>query len=116
MGKGPLATSCSPLVPSVKPTGSPVVVVGFQAGQRAKMAEDTLTTSGIGRHGAKRLPSVDVDSFNIELKDDEGYLGDRASKGAFRNMLDTLRKPLKKNGDDPLGKKPAQDIGKNELY
>jgi len=45
------------------------------------MAEDTLTTSGIGRHGATRLPSVDVDSFNIELKDDDGYLGDRASKG-----------------------------------
>jgi len=36
------------------------------------MAEDTLTTSGIGTHGATRLPSVDVDSYNIELKDDEG--------------------------------------------
>src|SRR5580692_4311534 len=72
---------------------------------RAKMAEDTLTTSGIGRHGATRLPSVDVDSFNIELKDEDGYLGDRASKGAFRKILDTLREPLKKNGEDPLGKK-----------
>ena len=48
------------------------------------MAEDTLTTTGIARHGATRLPSVDVDSFNIELKDDDGFLGDRASKGAFR--------------------------------
>jgi hypothetical protein len=66
------------------------------------MAEDTLTISGIGRHGATRLPSVDVDSFNIELKDDDGYLGDRASKGAFRKILDALREPLKKNGDDPL--------------
>jgi len=44
------------------------------------MAEDTLTTSGIGRHGATRLPSVDLDSFNIELKDDDGFLGDRASR------------------------------------
>src|SRR6195256_909495 len=79
------------------------------------MAEDTLTTSGIGRHGATRLPSVDVDSFNIELKDDDGFLGDRASKGAFRQILDTLRKPLKKNGDDPLGSKAAEDIGKGEL-
>ncbi|MGA9331087.1 MAG: ROK family protein, partial [Bradyrhizobium sp.] len=59
------------------------------------MAEDTLTTVGIGRHGAARLPSVDVDSFNIELKDDDGFLGDRASKGAFRKILDDLRKPLK---------------------
>jgi predicted NBD/HSP70 family sugar kinase len=79
------------------------------------MAEDTLTTSGIGRHGATRLPSVDVDSFNIELKDEDGFLGDRASKGAFREILDSLRKPLKKNGEDPLGSKSAEAIGKNAL-
>ena len=79
------------------------------------MAEDIATTTGIARHGATRLPSVDVDSFNIELKDDEGFLGDRASKGAFRKILETLRKPLKKNGDDPLGKKAAENIGKSEL-
>jgi predicted NBD/HSP70 family sugar kinase len=79
------------------------------------MAEDTITTTGIARHGAARLPSVDVDSFNIELKDDEGFLGDRASKGAFRQILDTLRKPLKKNGDDPLGNKSAAAIPKSAL-
>jgi predicted NBD/HSP70 family sugar kinase len=79
------------------------------------MADDTLTTAGIGRHGANRLPSVDVDSFNIELKDDDGFLGDRASKGAFQRILDGLRKPLKKNGDDPLGKKATDEIGKSTL-
>jgi predicted NBD/HSP70 family sugar kinase len=79
------------------------------------MAEDTLTTTGIARHGAMRLPSVDVDSFNIELKDDEGFLGDRASKGAFREILESLRKPLKKNGEDPLGNKAAGAIGKGTL-
>ena len=79
------------------------------------MAEDTLITVGIGRHGAARLPSVDVDSFNIELKDDDGFLGDRASKGAFRQILDGLRKPLKKNGDDPLGDKSADKFSKSEL-
>ena len=79
------------------------------------MAEDIVTTTGIARHGATRLPSVEVDSFNIELKDDEGFLGDRASKGAFRKILDSLRKPLRKNGDDPLGKKSAGEIPKGEL-
>jgi predicted NBD/HSP70 family sugar kinase len=79
------------------------------------MAEDTLTTSGIGRHGATRLPSVDVDSYNVELKDDDGFLGDRASKGAFRKILDSLRKPLKKNGEDPLGSKSAEAIAKSTL-
>src|SRR5712675_3401304 len=99
----------------MKPTGSRAVVPReFRLG-RAKMAEDIASTTGIARHGAARLPSVEVDSFNVELKDDDGFLGDRASKGAFRKILDTLRKPLKKNGDDPLGKKSAGEIAKSEL-
>ena len=89
-------------------------VPGIRQG-RGKMAEDTVTTTGIAHHGAARLPSVEVDSFNIELKDDDGFLGDRASKGAFRKILETLRKPLKKNGDDPLGKKSTSEIAKSEL-
>jgi predicted NBD/HSP70 family sugar kinase len=79
------------------------------------MAEDTLTTAGIGRHGATRLPSVDVDSFNIELKDDDGFLGDRASKGAFRKILDEWRKPLKKSGEDPFDDEPSDKISKKLL-
>src|SRR3982074_795372 len=79
------------------------------------MAEDIVTTTGIARHGATRLPSVEVDSFNVELKDDEGFLGDRASKGAFRKILDELREPLKKNGDDPLGGNSAVAIPKSAL-
>ena len=79
------------------------------------MADDSVSTTGIARHGATRLPSVDVDSFNIELKDDDGFLGDRASKGAFQRILDGLRKPLQKNGDDPLGKKATDEIGKSAL-
>ena len=38
------------------------------------MADETITTTGIAAHGASRLPSVEVDSFNIELKDEEGFL------------------------------------------
>src|ERR1700704_3899783 len=95
--------------------GSLAVVPRSLGHGQGRMAEDTLTTSGIGRHGATRLPSVDVDSYNIELKDDDGFLGDRASKGAFRKILDSLRKPLKKNGEDPLGSKSAEAIGKSAL-
>ena len=95
--------------------GSPPVVASEIRQGLRRMAEDTITTTGIARHGATRLPSVEVDSFNIEMKDDEGFLGDRASKGAFRKILDSLRKPLKKNGDDPLGKKSTSEIAKTEL-
>ena len=79
------------------------------------MAEDTITTVGIGNHGANRLPSVEIDSYNIELKDDEGFLGDRASKGAFQRILEGWRKRLRKNGDDPFGKTATEDIGKSTL-
>ncbi len=95
--------------------GSPPVVAGENR-------------QGLGHHGRRqrndhghraprraRLPSVEIDSFNVELKDDEGFLGDRASKGAFREILDGLRKPLKKSGDDPLGKKSTDDIPKSDL-
>jgi predicted NBD/HSP70 family sugar kinase len=77
--------------------------------------EQVLTTTGIAHHGASRLPSVDVDSFNLELKDDEGFLGDRASKGAFRKILERWRKPLRKSGKDPFGDEPSDTISKKIL-
>jgi hypothetical protein len=73
------------------------------------MSDGTITTTGIAAHGASRLPSVDIDSFNLELKDEEGFLGDRASKSAFRDVLEKWRKPLRKSGDDPFGKVPRKD-------
>src|ERR1700744_3439496 len=79
------------------------------------MAEDVITTTGIAHHGAARLPSVDVDSFNAELKDEDGFLGDRASKGAFRKIFDRWRKPLKKSGEDPFGDEPSEKLSKKEL-
>jgi hypothetical protein len=74
---------------------------------------DTATLPAIAAHGASRLPSVDVDSYNIELKDDEGFVGDRASKGAFRKIVENWRKPLRKGGNDPFGKEPTEDIPKS---
>lgn len=80
------------------------------------MATDELVkTTGIAQHGASRLPSVDVDSFNIEIKDDEGFIGDRASKGAFREILEEWRKPLRKSGEDPFGDEPSDKISRKTL-
>jgi ROK family protein len=79
------------------------------------MADEQVLTTGIARHGAARLPSVDVDSFNIELKDDEGFLGDRASRSAFRKILERWRKPLRKSGEDPFGDEPSEQISKKTL-
>ncbi len=79
------------------------------------MADETITTTGIAAHGASRLPWVEIDSFNLELKDDEGFLGDRASKGAFWETLEKWRKPLRKSGEDPFGKELSENISKKDL-
>jgi hypothetical protein len=78
------------------------------------MGEETNTT-GIAAHGGSRLPSVEIDNFNIEMKDEEGFLGDRASKGAFRALLEKWRKPLRKTGEDPFGEENSENISKKVL-
>src|SRR3954465_3033774 len=79
------------------------------------MRDETITTTGIAAHGASRLPWVEIDSFNLELKDEEGFLGDRANKAAFWETLEEWRKPLRKSGDDPFGKELSENISKKEL-
>ena len=69
----------------------------------------------VAAHGALRLPSVDVDSYNVELKDDEGLIGDRASKGAFRNIIENWRAELRKVGVDPLGEDASEELSKKKL-
>ena len=66
-------------------------------------------------HGAKRLPSVEIDSYNLEIKDEEGFVGDKASRGAFHEMLEKWREPLRKLGADPLGDKASDQISKKQL-
>jgi len=66
-------------------------------------------------HGAGRLPAVEVDCYNLGLKDNGGFLGDRARKQAFSDILDRLRKPLRKMDADPFGKEPTEEISKKDL-
>ncbi|HET7682004.1 MAG TPA: ROK family protein [Xanthobacteraceae bacterium] len=82
----------------------------------AEQATKQATTApSVATHGAMRLPAVDLDSYNLELKDDEGFLGDRASKGAFRAILENWRKAMRKNGPDPFGDEPSEEISKKKL-
>src|SRR5204863_6984562 len=87
--------------PSMKPSCLFPVVMKFQ--RFGFMTDQRTTLPTVAAHGATRLPSVEVDSYNLELKDDEGFLGDRASKGAFRKLIENWRKPLRKAGSDPFG-------------
>jgi predicted NBD/HSP70 family sugar kinase len=66
-------------------------------------------------HGLLQLAAVTVDAYNTELRDDEGFIGDRASSGAFRSIVDEWRERLREVGDDPLGDDPTSALSKKKL-
>jgi hypothetical protein len=66
-------------------------------------------------HGGRALPAVIVDTYNEELRDDDGFVGDRASRRAFRAILADWRERLKEHGEDPLGDTPTEEISKAKL-
>ena len=66
-------------------------------------------------HGASSLPSVVIDSYNLEIRDKNGFIGDRASKSAFREKLDEWRKRVRKGGSDPLGDAPTKDFTSGQI-
>ncbi len=71
--------------------------------------------TALAGNGTAQLTSVIVDTYNAELRDKEGFVGDRASGRAFRAILEDLREPMRKTGDDPIGDAPSDDISKKKL-
>lgn len=82
---------------------------------KPKKTDDKSPVPAVTEHGASVLPAVTVDSYNVELKDADGFIGDRTTNGAFRDILDGWRKRLKKVDEDPLGEKPSDELSKKEL-
>src|SRR5919112_5772960 len=76
---------------------------------------NSAPTSTSLRHAPLQLPAVVIDSYNVELRDKEGFLGDRASNRAFRAILEDWRERLRENGDDPVGDEPSDSISKKKL-
>lgn len=76
---------------------------------------DQANAPVIAAHGAAQLPGVVLDSYNVELKEDGRFIGDRASNRAFREILEDWRKAARQQGDDPIGDTPSADIAKKQL-
>ncbi|WP_421593010.1 ROK family protein [Shinella sp. M27] len=66
-------------------------------------------------HGAGDLPTVTVASYNLETRDKQGFIGDRANKSAFRDALEAWRMRIRKGGDDPLGEVATDTLSKKEI-
>lgn len=69
-----------------------------------------------GEHGARHLPGLSIDSYNLAIRepDGSGFVGDRASQTAFRELLDQARKH-RRTGKDPFGKESSAQIGKKAI-
>jgi len=66
-------------------------------------------------HGADDLPTVTVASYNLETRDKQGFIGDRANKSAFRDAIEVWRTRIRKGGDDPLGEVATDTLSKKEI-
>jgi len=75
----------------------------------------TDAAATVRMHGLHQLAAVTVEAYNAELRDGEGFLGDRASTRAFRAILDEWRDRLRQVGDDPLGEKATDELSKKKL-
>lgn len=64
---------------------------------------------------ARELPGVVLDSYNLEVRDAKGFIGDRASNRAFMEMLEEIREAMRAVGPDPLGDEPTAEMNKKTV-
>lgn len=85
------------------------------AGMGKRKSQQTEENAAPVSHGADDLPTVSVASYNLELRDKEGFIGDKANKNSFRDTIDSWRERVRKGGDDPFGDMPTEDLSKKEV-
>lgn len=64
-------------------------------------------------HGSPTLSAVTIDASNSQLREEDGFLGDRARRAAFFEILDRWREVAGR--DDPLGAAPTAEISKRQI-
>src|SRR3954462_5712387 len=85
-------------------------------GGKAEMSDAGSGHSSALRHGVVQLPAIVVDTYNADLRDAEGFVGDRASRRAFAALVEDWRGRLRKLGhEDPVGDIPAAELKKKKL-
>jgi hypothetical protein len=79
------------------------------------MADTATTAPTLPTHGSSTLPGVEIDGYNLEIEDEDGFIGDRASKGSFRDLLHGWRKLLRRGGDDPFGETKTDELKMSDI-
>lgn len=56
------------------------------------------------QHGGRNIAGLRVDSYNLAIRENGGFVGDRARSRAFQDALDEMREEWRRRlGTDPLG-------------
>lgn len=71
-------------------------------------------TPPTGVHGASTLTAVTVDTLNSQLRDEDGFIGDRARRDAFYEIFDYWH-ALAAPGLDIIGDTPDERVSKSTL-
>ncbi|WP_156414292.1 ROK family protein [Bordetella sp. N] len=67
-------------------------------------------------HGSPQVSDATISGYGLEIREGKGFVGDRASRTAFREGLDRWRKLYKRIlGEDVLGTILNEDIGKGDI-
>lgn len=74
-----------------------------------------MTANDIGiESGATEIHGVRVDSYNLEIRKGDDWIGDQASRLAFWKIVDDLRRHARTIGYDPFDK-PTSDVSKKQF-
>ncbi|HEX3849066.1 MAG TPA: hypothetical protein VHV81_16915, partial [Steroidobacteraceae bacterium] len=79
------------------------------------MSKRAEKSTSVMSHGAMQLGAVQIDTYNAELRDSEGFIGDRASARAFRAILEDERDRVRRVDEDPMGGVKSDKISKRRL-
>ncbi len=66
-------------------------------------------------HGSPMLPRVEVESYNVELREKRRFVGDRANKKAFSALIEKWRKTVEDKSDEKLRELSLKTLSRKKL-
>ncbi|HZV07731.1 MAG TPA: hypothetical protein VE999_21775 [Gemmataceae bacterium] len=56
-----------------------------------------------------------MEAYELELRENGKFVGSRADRQAFVDLLEKWREEFRRRGEDPLGRKPTADLSRGKL-
>lgn len=80
-----------------------------------KADEDLAELLPFACHGSAHLPMAEVDAYNVEIREQGRFVGDRANKRAFLALIEKWRKLAASRGEDPFAGLATEDLSRKKM-